>query len=63
MKFEEIGRFGAYGLANQKRKELEAENVGKHYYIFKDLTNGPFTSFRHDQYVVGVEKNEEDSNK
>lgn len=54
MELKEIERFAAYGTANQKRKQIE-EVVNKKAYIFKDLTNGPFTSFRHDQYVVAVE--------
>lgn len=54
MELKEIARFAAYGTANQKRKQIE-EAANKKAYIFKDLTNGPFTSFQHDQYVVVVE--------
>lgn len=59
MELKEIERFAAYGTANQKRKQIE-ETANKKAYIFKDLTNGPFTSFRHDQYVVAVELTKDD---
>lgn len=54
MELKEVERFSAYGTANQKRKQIE-EAANEKAYIFKDLTNGPFTSFRDDQYVVAVE--------
>ena len=55
--FNIIGRYGSWGAANMKKKELEA-NGNQKIYIFKDLTNSPFTAFRKDQYwVVGVGNN------
>lgn len=55
--FNVIGRFGSWGAANMKKKEIEGKSNQK-LYIFKDLTNSPFTAFRSDQYwVVGVGNN------
>lgn len=53
MEYNEIGRFGSYGMAMKKAKELkERDPDGNNHYIFKDITNGPFTSFKTDAYVL-----------
>lgn len=49
--YKEVGRFGAYGIAKLKARQIE-EVSKKKTLIFKDLSNTPFTSFRTDQYVV-----------
>ena len=56
MDFTEVSRHGAYGSANKKKKELESVIVNRKVYIFKDISNGPFTNYRTDQYVVAVEQ-------
>lgn len=56
--YNEIGRFGSYGMARKKAKESETElENGTRHYIFKDISNGPFTSFRPDAYVLLVGPN------
>lgn len=53
MEYNEIGRFGSYGMAMKKAKELKERDPGaNNHYIFKDITNGPFTSFKTDAYVL-----------
>lgn len=53
MEYNEIGRFGSYGMAMKKAKELKERDSGaNNHYIFKDITNGPFTSFKTDAYVL-----------
>lgn len=65
MEFNSIKRFGSYGTARQNAKERIADlEPDQQYYIFKDITNGPFTSFKTDAYVLAVgpkrEETEED---
>lgn len=56
--YNEIGRFGSYGMARKKAKESEHELAnGTRHYIFKDISNGPFTSFRSGAYVLLVGPN------
>ena len=56
--YNEIGRFGSYGIAKEAAKErIEELEPGTKHYIFKDITNGPFTSFRPDAYVLLVGPN------
>ena len=51
--YNEIGRFGSYGVAKKNAKEREGElPPGSRHYIFKDISNGPFTSFKTDAYVL-----------
>ena len=59
MRYNEVKRYGSYGMANLKKKQIEEKsNVKVH--IFKDLSNGPFTSFKTDQYVVAIEESNND---
>ena len=53
MQYNEIGRYGSYGIAKQKSNELDVPDTMQ-CYIFKDITNGPFTSFKSDSYVLAV---------
>ena len=58
MQYNEISRFGSYGVARQKAKEMAGElQNGMQCYIFKDITNGPFTSLRPGAYVLLVGPN------
>ena len=51
--YNEIGRFGSYGIAKKNAKDREGElPPGSRHYIFKDISNGPFTSFKTDAYVL-----------
>lgn len=51
--YNEIGRFGSYGIAKKNAKERESKlPPGSRHYIFKDISNGPFTSFKTDAYVL-----------
>ena len=53
MEYNEIGRFGSYGMAMKKAKELKERDPGSNnHYNFKDITNGPFTSFKTDAYIL-----------
>lgn len=56
--YNEVGRFGSYGTARKEAKEHAGDlEPGTKHYIFKDITNGPFTSFRPDAYVLLVGPN------
>lgn len=51
--YNEIGRFGSYGIARKNAKDRETEvGTGRKHYIFKDVSDGPFTSFKTDAYVL-----------
>lgn len=50
--FTELYRFGSWGTARMKQRELMEKMPDHEIYIFKDQTNSPFTAFRNDQYVV-----------
>lgn len=53
MEYNIIGRYGSYGIAHKNAKEREQElKPGTQHYIMKDITNGPFTSFKTDAYVL-----------
>lgn len=54
VKYNELQRYGSWGTANLKKKELE-ETYGKgKVFIFKNQSHSPFTAFSEDCYVVMV---------
>ena len=59
MKFKEVERHGGYGVAKKRKKEIEEKTNAKAF-VFKDLSNNPFTSFRKDQYIVAIEERNDD---
>ena len=59
MLYKEIERHGGYGVASKRKKEIEAKTNRK-VFIFKDISNNPFTSFKTDQYIVAIEEKEND---
>lgn len=54
MKYQEVGRFGGYGIAKRYKKDIESKS-NRRVFIFKDISNDPFVSFKKDLYVVAVE--------
>lgn len=59
MIFKEVERHGGYGVAKKRKKEIE-EKTNCKVFVFKDLSNNPFTSFRTDQYIVAIEERNDD---
>ena len=56
--YNEIGRYSSYGTARKKAKDLEKDNPKQSHYIFKDISNGPFTSMRDDAYILAEKVND-----
>lgn len=54
VKYNELQRYGSWGTANLKKKELEELYGKNNVFIFKDLSHAPFTAFSEDCYVVMV---------
>ena len=59
MHYKEIERYGGYGVASKRKKDIE-DKTNRKVFIFKDISNNPFTSFKKDQYVVAIEEKEDD---
>lgn len=62
MQYNEIARFEGYGLAERcvkdaKLRDLELGNRKKDYYIFLDVSNGPFTASKSIYIVASGEVN------
>jgi hypothetical protein len=57
--FKEVERHGGYGVAKKRKKEIE-QKTNRRVFVFKDLSNDPFTSFRTDQYIVAIEEHKDD---
>lgn len=61
MQYNEIARFEGYGLAYKCKKDaeerdMELYNRKENYYIFLDVSNGPYISQMH-TYIVCKETN------
>lgn len=62
MQYNEIARFEGYGLAERcvkdsKLRDEELGNKKRDYYIFLDVTNGPYISEKHTYIVTSGEMN------
>lgn len=62
MQYNEIARFEGYGLAERCKKDAiqrdkELGNRRKDYYIFLDVSNGPYTANKTTYIVASGEVN------
>lgn len=62
MQYNEIARFEGYGLAEKCKKDAEERaretgNKKANYYIFLDVSNGPFTANKSTYIVASGEVN------